>query len=157
MRTEPVLIYLIYPAYVRCQSERLHEEGWHFCKQIICSQLRRGTTGEWTSSMHKCTMIHSDQGRMKELRTEMHLSQGKVENFKFQGTWTDEKQNLSKKGGNWKVTWIWGIMSLLCEELCAGTRYPERLWSFIHWRYSRTVWTQFCPLHFRMTWLEQGG
>lgn len=45
--------------------------------------------------------------------------------------------------------WCTGSSSKMQKEhvYCAvghGTDCPERLWSFSHWKHSRTVWTQFC-------------
>lgn len=34
---------------------------------------------------------------------------------------------------------------------------PERLGSLPHWKYSRTVWMQFCSVHSGMALPEQGG
>lgn len=41
--------------------------------------------------------------------------------------------------------------------LCIGTDCPEKLWSFSHWRYPRTIWMQLCAMCSRTTLLAQAG
>lgn len=52
-----------------------------------------------------------------------------------------------------KFTWKPGRDTLEqpWRVLCTGTDCPEMLWSFPHWRYSRTIWMLSCALCSRMT------
>jgi len=50
-------------------------------------------------------------------------------------------------GTNWSIgssVWTWGRTSSLWGWRSTGTGCPERLWSFLLWRYSRPAWTRSC-------------
>lgn len=63
-------------------------------------------------------------------------------------------------GKNWcteNSAWIWR-RTFLCRWQSTGTNCLSwRLWSVLHWRYSRTIWTQSCIMCCRITLLAQRG
>ena len=62
-------------------------------------------------------------------------------------------------GSNWSrgsSVWTWGRTSSLWGWRSTGTGCPGRLWSLLHWRYSRPAWTRSCAACCRWSCFGRG-